>query len=456
MIAVSGFRIGVKSMTTILGAPGGELRRSLTFANLVTFGLVSMGPVAAFTMFGFVHSVSGGAIILSSLLGAAGLTLTALSFAQMASVAPQAGSVYGYAKFAIGGTLGFLGGWALLLDYLLLGSLTAVYGALYLAGALPWLGEGVILWVLLGLLLVTGVTGVTLSSKLDIAVMLLQLGFALVFSVLAIVLVRNLGQPALADVPLGLGDSSMAEVLGGASLAVISFLGFDAISTLAEEVKGDRAGHAIGRATILCVMAMLGVFLVVSWLLAAISGGIEIVDPATAAFEIMAARLPALATPLAVICGLAVGIGSCQACHTGSTRLIFAMARDGRLPSGLARISPAFHSPLAAVFVTLGIIAAGAMVALDHVDVLAGLISFGALTGFVLVNLSVLVHFGLRQGSRNWLRHWLLPMLGIAVLVYIMSGINPLALEVGAGWLVVGVAIHMIGGVFRKKHAAKI
>ena len=229
--------------------------------------------------------------------------------------------------------------------------------------------------------------------------------------------------------------------MGGASLAVISFLGFDAISTLAEEVKGDHPGRRIGRATVLSVAAMLVVFVLISWLLSILATGLTLTDPATSAFDILAARLPLLATPLAVICGLAGGIGACQACHTGATRLVFAMARDGRLPAAVSGINPFFRTPIAAMLLTLAVIVVISTVALDHTDVLAGLVSFGALSGFLLVNLSVLVHFGIRQRSRALLGHWIAPILGIVVVLYIIAGINTLALKLGLGWMFAGLII---------------
>lgn len=427
--------------------PGGSsgaspvLSRGLNVSNLIAFGLVSMGPVAAFTMFGFVSTAAEGAILPAYLLGAAGVMLTALSFAQMASVAAQSGSVYGYAKFAIGGVVGFLGGWAMLLDYMLLGALTAVYGALYLASALPQVPSMVFLGMIFAVLLVTGIRGLALSSKFDFGVLLLQLAFCLVFLVLALAATGHDGVASALDYAILPSGAGLAGIMAGAALSVISFLGFDAISTLAEEVTGAHPGRRIGSATLVSVALMLLVFVLVSWLLAVLAAGMSLADPATAAFDILAARMPALATPLAIICGLAVGVGACQACHTGATRLVFAIARDGRLPAGLSAVSPRFRTPLRAMLTTLAVIVAISTIALDRAEVLAGLVSFGALSGFLLVNVSVLVHFGLRQGSRDWLRHWLAPALGALVVLYIMAGIHSLALWLGLGWLAAGAVI---------------
>ena len=422
---------------------GPSLRRSLSFINLFIFGLVCMAPVAAFTMYGFVSVTSDGATILSYLLGAAGILLTALSFAQMAAVAAQSGSVYGYAKFAVGWRVGFLGGWAMLLDYLLLGALTAVYGALYIANGLPQVPEWAFLGAVFTLLLSSGIKGVSLSSKFDFMVLLAQLAFSVLFVILASLMIYQAVDVAPAF-DLFPDASSTYAVLGGASLTVISFLGFDAISTLAEEVSGQRPGRDIGLATVLSVIIMLIIFIVVSWLLDRLAIGLVLPDPAIAAFDILAQRMPALATPLALICGLAIGIGGTQACHTGSTRLVFAMARDRQLPAVLGRINRVTRTPISAALLTFAIIATISTVALDQAELLANLVSFGALSGFFLVNFSVINHFGIRQRSRSWIRHWLAPLLGMAVIAYIMTGINPLALKVGLGWMALGLVIHWL------------
>ncbi|MBC7478004.1 MAG: APC family permease [Pseudorhodobacter sp.] len=417
-----------------------ELRRVLSRPHLFVFGLVSMGPIAAFSMYGFVFATSGGAIILAYLIGAMGVMLTALSFAQMASVAPHSGSVYGYANLQWAVRSAFWGGWAILLDYLLLASLTAVYGALYLFSALPQIPQFRYLLGFFALLLISGVRGFTLSTKFDFSVLAAQLGFCAIFILLALLLTG----PGSAQSPLTYDflpkGATVGALLGGASLAVVTFLGFDAISTLAEEVTGEHPGRRIGQATVMSVAAMLALFILISWLLSELAQGLTLPDPSTSAFDILVQRLPALATPLALVCGLALGIGGSQACHTGATRLTFAMARDRCLPGGPARLNAAFHTPMKAMAMTLAVIVA--TIAIDHVDVLAGLVSFGALTGFLLVNVSVVVHFGIRQRSRAWLAHWLAPLLGVAVVLDIISGINPLALELGLGWMVSGMAIY--------------
>ena len=410
------------------------------------FGLVSMAPVAAFTIYGFVSVESGGAIIPAYLLGAVAIMLTALSFAQMASVAAQAGSVYGYAKFAIGGSVGFLGGWAMLLDYILLGSLTAVYGTLYLASALTRVPEILFLMSFFAVLLWTGIRGVRLSTQFDIAVLLAQLGFCIVFIVVAVRMIGTDGVQSWASYDIFPASLTSAAIVGGASLTVVSFLGFDAISTRAEEVKGEHPGRRVGQATLLSVVAMLVVFILISWLLSILESGLSLPDPATSAFDILAARLPALTLPLAIICGLALGVGACQACHTGATRLVLAMARDGRLPILLSRVSAGFRTPIAAMLVTLTMIVLVSTIALENVDLLAALVSFGALTGFLVVNLSVLVHFGFRQRSRALLSHWIAPALGIVVVLKIMTGISPLALKLGLAWIVAGVFIYWLHG----------
>ncbi|MBC7736567.1 MAG: APC family permease [Candidatus Saccharibacteria bacterium] len=149
-------------------------------------------------------------------------------------------------------------------------------------------------------LLVNGIRGVTLSTKFDFGVLIAQLGFCAAFILLALLLSGpgSAGSPLAYDfLPI---DVTTGTLLGGASLvaslAVLTFLGFDAISTLAEEVTGERPGRRIGQATVMSVAAMLVLFIIISWLLSDLAQGPTLPDPATSACDILVRRLPSLST----------------------------------------------------------------------------------------------------------------------------------------------------------------
>ena len=165
----------------------------------------------------------------------------------------------------------------------------------------------------------------------------------------------------------------------------------------------------------------------------------------------MQARLPSLSLPLGLVAGLALGMGGAPVCLSGASRILFAMARDGYLPrTAVARASASpFALCRSALVACIG--TALAFWALPHAELFGRLVSFGALSGFLLVNLSVIANYGVRGGSRRWLRHWLLPALGAQVIAYILSGIRPDPLQLGALWTLLGALVFAVmratGGV---------
>ena len=223
---------------------------------------------------------------------------------------------------------------------------------------------------------------------------------------------------------------------------------------MAEEVKGDDPGRTVGRAILISVAAMATVFVSVSWLLSDLGAGMSIQDPANAAFEIVQAKLPVLAVPLAVIAGMALGFSGNFVAHAASSRIVFALARDGLLPSVLSRVHRRFRSPFVAVILTFLFFTSVAFAALAHFDVLSGMVSFGALVAYIFVNLSVLIYLGVANWTGDWLNHRILPGLGIAVLLYILSGINTLALELGLVWMAVGVGVYALAHVRQSRRPA--
>jgi amino acid transporter len=329
------------------------LKRVLTVWNLTLFGVVAMAPIAGVTMYGFVAALSAGAVIPAYLLAGFGVGLTALSFAAMAEAAPGAGSVYGYASHAMGPVPGFMGGWAILLDYLLLTALVIVFGAYYATGALPWV-------------------------PIDVATALFGL-FALT------VALARVGWSCKADMALTLAQSLMVGLLVVLAVAAVAI--------------------------------MTAAFLATGWALSGLSGAMSGLDPTDAGFQIVSARFPMLSVPLGLVVAASPGLGGSLVCTTGSARILYAMSRDGHRLVPLSRLHPQFRSPWIAVILVAVLGTALAFWALPHADILSGLVSFGALTGFLLVNLSVIATYGLRQKSRHWLRHWLLPLLGAGVIV---------------------------------------
>ena len=151
---------------------------------------------------------------------------------------------------------------------------------------------------------------------------------------------------------------------------------------------------------------------------------------------------------------LASAIANAMAAQAAVARILFAMARDGKLPAVLARIHPRFKTPywstlfVAAVSLGVGVVFA------TRIDDLARIVNFGALSGFLLLHLSVINHYMLRRRSRDWLRHLVCPLAGLLVIAYVLYGMDYSAKIFGACWIGIGIVYYVVLSFFFKRNPA--
>ncbi|MGY2060976.1 APC family permease, partial [Nocardia gipuzkoensis] len=230
-----------------------ELERSLRFGDLLVYGLIFMVPIAPFGIFGSVFQGSGGMVALSYIVGMIAMMFTANSYAQMSRAFPMAGSVYTYAGRGIAAPVGFLAGWVIILDYVL------VPGLLYLiAGvAMHSLAPAVPVWAwLVGFVaLNTAVNylGIETTARVNKFMLLGELAVLAIYLVVGIIALAHGKGHGFDLTPLYDGAVfSWGLVFGAVSIAVLSFLGFDGISMLAEENKDSV--RSIGRSMVAALL----------------------------------------------------------------------------------------------------------------------------------------------------------------------------------------------------------
>jgi amino acid transporter len=236
---------------------------------------------------------------------------------------------------------------------------------------------------------------------------------------------------------------SIATVAGATSIAVLSFLGFDGISTLSEENRGDR--NAVARATLLSLLLVGVLFLLQTWIATDLSQGMSFSSPGTAFYEIV--RLAGgvwlqRVTLVAVV--LASGIANAMAAQAATSRILFAMARDRKLHAVLARIHPRYQTPYVSTLVVAVVSLLVGLFFSSRVDDLSRIVNFGALTGFLLLHLSVINHFLIRQRSDDWLRHLVFPLLGFLVIAYVLFEMDRNAKIMGACWVAIGIVYYLV------------
>jgi len=436
-------------------AGGAKLKRSLGYWDLVLYGLAYIAPFAPFSTLGFVWSESNGLIVLAYVLGAVCMYFTAQSYATMTESLPTAGSVYGFARRSLGTFPGFMAGWMILLDYLLIPAFVYVLIAVALESLLPGIDRGV--WIVSMVAATTAVNwfGITVTSRANFVAVALQIIVIVGFLILGLIaLYGGKGDGGLTLKPLfDATRFDAGKIFSATSICIMSFLGFDAVSTLAEEVEGgDR--RIVGKAIIAVLVLSAVFFVAVTWVLGDLLPGIAIKDQAAAVYELAAwATGPWTAAVLAWTYAIIVGLSNALPMQVGVARVVFAMGRDRQLPRVLSRVHPRYHTPYVGMLVTAALSLAVALFMKNRLDDLASIVNFGALSGFLFLHVSVLSYFGRNGGGTKWIRHRLVPVCGIVVVLAVFSGMSALAVKVGSAWLCAGL---VYGLVLKAKHREEL
>lgn len=365
------------------------------------------------------------------------MLFTALSYGKMTRRFPVAGSAYTYSQQSFGGHAGFLTGWALMLDYLLLPLINYLLLGLYLGAYFPAFPGA--LWVVLAIAVVTvlNVLGIKSVSSFNGIVVVVQVVFAAVFIVLSITTATGQGVPDVATAFTG--SNGLPALFTGAAILCLSFLGFDAVSTLSEEARNPlrdvpRAIMAvtfIGGLTFI-VLSFMSYLVIPDWIT------FENVDTASA--EVVQAAGGAWLSNFFIACLAAGATGSALASQASVSRILYTMGRDGVLPRPLFGVlNRRFGSPARA---TLVVSAVSLLALVLPLETVISVISFGALAAFTMVNLSVVKSYAMDDGRRRGgdaVRFVVLPLIGFCLTVWLWTSLPGNAVVVGIIWVALGV-----------------
>jgi amino acid transporter len=431
-----------------------ELNRSVSTLDLLVYGLVFMVPIAPWAIFGTVYNSAAGMVPLVYVIGLVAMIFTALAYAQMAKSFPLAGSVFSYVGRGIHPSVGFFAGWAILLDYLLVPTLLYVFAAESMIGLFPgtprWLWA-VIFVVVNTVINLAGIGSLKIANRVFLAI---ELVFLVIFVVIAVRAINGDSLPNVGWSTLPIWNSSAVTaplIAGALSIAVLSFLGFDGISTLAEESTGKK--NPAGRAMIIALFVVAFLFVAQTWLASLLAGGRESFsdDEAGNAFFtlVQAASNTGWMNAFFAVNVMAVGFANAMAAQAATSRLLYSMSRDGQLPRFLSKISSR-KVPISAILVVSALSVVLVLFFVGQIGLISSLVNFGALFAFCLLHVSVIWYYLVRQKSKNYLLHLVVPTLGFLIIGYVLFNADSLAKIGGLVWLVVGAVVFAIN-VFRGK-----
>ncbi|HET6735319.1 APC family permease [Mycobacterium sp.] len=428
-----------------------ELSRSVGTADLVVYGLVFMVPIAPWAIFGTVYNSASGMVPLVYLIGLIAMVFTALAYAQMAKSFPLAGSVFSYVGRGIRPDVGFFAGWAILLDYLLIPTLLYVFAAESMIGLFPdtprWLWA-IVFVVVNTVINLRGIGSLKIANRIFLAI---ELVFVMLFVVIAVRAINGDSLPNVgwSTTPIWNSDVVSAPLIAAAlSIAVLSFLGFDGISTLAEESTGKK--NPAGRAMVVSLFIVATLFITQTWLASLLAGGRESFsdDEAGNAFFrlVEAASSTGWMNAFFVVNVLAVGFANAMAAQAATSRLLYSMSRDRQLPSFLSIISSR-KVPIAAILVVSALSLVLVLFFVGQIALISSLVNFGALFGFALLHVSVVWYYVVRKKSKNYLLHLVVPTLGFLIIGYVLFNADSLAKIGGLVWLGIGAVVFIVNKI---------
>lgn len=419
-----------------------HLTRTLGLTSLVLFGLAYMTPLIVLGIFGVVAETTGGASASAYLVALVAMLFTASSYGRMAAAYPVAGSAYTYVRRTIDSRIGFLVGWAVLLDYMFLPMVIWLIGGAYLSAQFPSVPSWV--WIVAFVLITTvlNILGIKVADRTNYIMMAFQVLVIVVFVALSIgSVVSNDGLGGLVSGgPFWNSTTSFTMISSGAAIAAYSFLGFDAVTTFTEETKNPTRN--VPRAIMLIALIGGAIFILVSYTTQLVHPGGTFKDSSSAAFDI-AMTIGGNVFGAIFLAGLVIAqFASGLAAQASAARLLYAMGRDGALPRRVfGEVSRRFRSPVFNI-VIIGVIGLAALF-LD-VATSTSFINFGAFTAFTMVNISVIVYFvkERRKGnSHNPIVYVVIPTIGAIITGYLLTKLDSNAIILGLSWLAVGIVV---------------
>jgi putrescine importer len=430
------------------GSAAPQLRRALSVWNITLYGIVVVTPAGAMFNFGVISAVGHGHFPVSIVLALFPMLLTAVSYGRLASVYPSAGSAFAYVSQEIGAAPGYAVGWSLVMDYLLIPLAAILWCSQQAHDMLP--GVPLLVWELgfTGLLTYLNLQAVTVSARLHGLIAAVILAVVLVFIAAAVIYVggHDHAGPAFYTRPFYDPRTwDRTAIIGGASIAVLTYMGFDGISTLAEEVENPKT--AIFTAMMLACLFTGGLSVIEGYLAQLVWPAYQPYPNIDTAFTFVAQRAW---PPLYAIVGITLivaSLGSGLAMQMAAARLLYGMGRGGVLPPRIfAAIDAENNVPRNNVLIIGLFVVAGTIVFpclatrfgdASAFELSANLLNFGALTGFMGVHVVAFRRFFL-LASRRTIANALIPGVGFVTCALLWWNLSRSSHLLGAIWLLAG------------------
>jgi putrescine importer len=425
-------------LTNDAAASAPRLRRTLTLWDLILYGVIVIQPVAPMSVFGVLSERGRGHVVSAILIAMVAMLFTGISYGRMARAYPSAGSAFTYVAQEIHPALGYVTGWSMVMDYMLNPLICTIWCAQQahdFAPGVPVWGWKIFFAVVFTLL---NIRGVKTSARINAG---MAIGMGAVIAVIFVAAARYIfghphSEPGFFTRPFYDPENYNYKALFGAtSIAVLTYIGFDGISTLSEEAENPRRN--IMYATVLTCLT-IGILSAIEVYVA------QLIWPASQAFpNVDTAYVYAAGrawAPLFMIVGftlLLANFGSGMGAQLGAARLLYGMGRSNALPSGFfGVIDPKHHVP------RNNVLFVGAIVLLGSFFLSYGLgaemLNFGALIAFMGVNAAAFLRYFVRAEHKTiW--NFAPPLLGFVICLALWLNLSRPAQIAGSYWMLAGI-----------------
>jgi putrescine importer len=417
-----------------------QLRRALGLRDLILYGLIVIQPTAPMPVYGVMSTRSHGYAVITVLLAMLAMLFTAISYGRMASVYPSAGSAFTYVGREIHPAFGYITGWCMVMDYALNPLICTILCSKFAMNFFPEIPYA--FWVLTFVALFTflNTQGIQTSARINSSLVAAMGVVILLFLAAAARYVYAAPHDEIAFFTRPFFDPktfSVRAIMGGTSLAVLTYIGFDGISTLSEEAKNPRRNILLATVLVCLLTGLLASIQVYAAQL--IWPGVQNFPDVDTAFVFVARRAGGrwLFTVINVTLLVATA-GSALGAQLGAARLLYGMGRSGALPRSIfGAIDPKKRIPRNNVLLVGAVALIGAMVLSFERGV--ELLNFGALLAFMGVNTAALTRFYFREAHKRWF-NFISPVLGFLICMLLWLSLSWHAKLLGVGWMVIGLA----------------
>lgn len=434
-----------KNVNVSVQAP--ELKRVLKLPTLVCQGLAYLCPACVLMYYGIINVLTDGHFPLVLVVAGIAMTLTALSYAKMCRKYPVAGSVYSYVSKSIGPKMGFLSGWGMMLDYFLLPMTCYLSCGLYLNIMFPVIP--VWAWIIVAVVFVCicnyiGVGVAAIINNINVIAPVAALVVTLIFIIKYVLCGGGAGTLLYPEAFYNPETFNINTIMTGAGIMAIVFVGFDSVTTYAEETINPEKN--MPRAVVLICVGAAIEFIIVAYFMNCgwpyEPGIIENPDTAITEYNIQIGI--GWMNSIFIVINTLACIGCCIAGQGATARILLGMGRDGFLPKKFfGYINPKFKTPSRNILLTsaVGLLA---IVFQNSLMNAMSLVSFGALLGFILTNVCVIVRFWVKdreRGGASIIKYVIIPVLAALVCIYLWISLPMMAKIVGFSWLAIGIIV---------------